>query len=99
MGGGSAEAVAVFVAAAEIQIELTAEFGLVAGQFDDAPGIAFEVGVWIESVAQEHLPAFEILPFRFGAVPAMLDGAGNDADIAVDVAAGAVLPGAAGGAE
>src|SRR5208282_3518475 len=56
-GEGSTEAVRVLVAGAEVPVDVVAELWLVPGQLQHAPGVADQIRLRIEVIAQQRRPA------------------------------------------
>src|ERR1700722_18186561 len=77
---------------AEVLVEGSLEVGLGPGEFDNAISVAFEVGRWIETAVEEHLPASLIAAVALAAVERVFDRAVDESDLTVNLEGGAGRP-------
>src|ERR1700722_2275875 len=70
---------------AEVLVEGSLEVGLGPGEFDNAISVAFEVGRWIETAVEEHLPASLIAAVALAAVERVFDRAMDESELAVNL--------------
>src|ERR1700677_4143242 len=86
------EGVDVFLARAEVAVKGAFEVRFGAREFEDAIGVSLEVGRWVETAVEEHLPASLIAAVALAAVKRMLNCAVGKSQLTVDLESRASRP-------
>src|SRR5271170_7323676 len=89
----SLDSVAVFVALPEVNIQIVPQARLVARQFEHTPYVPLQIGIRVELVLGDYVPALHISAIIFSAMPRVLNrGAFEKPDILVQMAQRTALP-------